>query len=163
MSAFCSNIFWLWKKLTHFSTELLYYMRGNKKNRYSSRMYFIFDKKQLDSFSSIAGGSNFSHHLVSALNGEKRNINTNKKNILKLRSQYYQDEWHLATTSNSPRERKFRNSLLYFKIWLLLSTFRVCNGRWAVLDLSSILFIKSELHCTRFTPLCNSEILWNKL
>ena len=42
-------------------------------------MYFIFDKKQLDSFSSIAGGSNFSHHLVSALNGEKRNINTNKK------------------------------------------------------------------------------------
>ena len=29
----------------------------------------------------------------------------------------------------------------------------------AVLDLSSILFIKSELHCRRFTPLCNSEII----
>ena len=27
-----------------------------------------------------------------------------------------------------------------------------------VSDLSSILFIKSELHCRRFAPLCNSEI-----
>ena len=26
-------------------------------------------------------------------------------------------------------------------------------GGWAVLDLSSILFIKSELHCRRFAPL----------
>ena len=29
----------------------------------------------------------------------------------------------------------------------------------AVLDLSSILFIKSELHRRRFAPLCNSEII----
>ena len=28
----------------------------------------------------------------------------------------------------------------------------------AVLDLSSILFIKLELHCRRFAPLCDSEI-----
>ena len=28
----------------------------------------------------------------------------------------------------------------------------------AALDLSAILFIKSELHCKRFAPLCNSEI-----
>ena len=32
----------------------------------------------------------------------------------------------------------------------------------AVLDLSSILFIKSELHCRRFAPLRNSEITWSK-
>ena len=32
----------------------------------------------------------------------------------------------------------------------------------AVLDLSSILFIKSELHCRRFAPLWNSEITWSK-
>ena len=30
-------------------------------------------------------------------------------------------------------------------------------GEWEVLDLPSILFIKSELHCRRFGPLCNSE------
>ena len=36
-------------------------------------------------------------------------------------------------------------------------------GGWAVLDLSSILFIKSELHCRRFAPLCNSEILFHKI
>ena len=50
-------------------------MRGNKKNKYSKRICFIFDKKQLDILSSITGGSNF----VSALNGEKRNINSKKK------------------------------------------------------------------------------------
>ena len=39
----------------------------------------------------------------------------------------------------------------------------------AVLDLSLILFIKSELHCRHFAPLCNSEIFllyftsWNQL
>ena len=43
-------------------------MKGNKKGRYSKRMCFIFDKKQLDSLSPITGGSNF----VSALNGNKR-------------------------------------------------------------------------------------------
>ena len=36
-------------------------------------------------------------------------------------------------------------------------------GIWAVLDLSSILFIKSEQHCRRFAPLCNSEILYHKI
>ena len=36
-------------------------------------------------------------------------------------------------------------------------------GCWVVLDLSSILFIKSELHCRRFAPLCNSEILFYKI
>ena len=46
-------------------------MKGNKKNRYSSRMCVIIGKKQLDSLSSLTGGSNF----VSALNGEKRNVN----------------------------------------------------------------------------------------
>ena len=66
-------------------------MGGNKKNRYSRTQCFIFDKKQLDSLSSITGGSNF----VSALNSEKRNINS-KKTIPKHRSQYYQYEWHLA-------------------------------------------------------------------
>ena len=60
-------------------------MRGNKKNKYSRRMCFIFDKKQLDSLSSITGGNNF----VSALNSEKKNINLKKNNILKHRSQYY--------------------------------------------------------------------------
>ena len=53
-------------------------MRQNKKNRYSWRMYFIFDK---DSLSSITGGSNF----VSALNSDKRTINS-KKAILKHKS-----------------------------------------------------------------------------
>ena len=43
-------------------------MRGNKKGRYSKRMCFIFDKKQLDSLSPITGGSYF----VSTLNGNKR-------------------------------------------------------------------------------------------
>ena len=37
-------------------------------------MCFIFDKKQLDSLSSITGDSNF----VSALNDEKKNINSKK-------------------------------------------------------------------------------------
>ena len=50
-------------------------MEGNKKNRYSRTQCFIFEKKQLDSLSSITGGSNF----VSALNSEKRNINSKKK------------------------------------------------------------------------------------
>ena len=35
-------------------------------------------------------------------------------------------------------------------------------GGW-VLDLSSILFIKSELHCRLFAPLSNSEILFHKI
>ena len=35
-------------------------------------------------------------------------------------------------------------------------------GGWAVLDLSSILCIKSELHYRRFALLCNSEILFHK-
>ena len=30
-------------------------------------------------------------------------------------------------------------------------------GWWAVLDLSSIFFIKSKLHCRRFATLCNSK------
>ena len=53
-------------------------MRGNKKNRYSRRMCFIFDKEQLDMLSSITGSSNF----VSGLNGEKRNTNSKKKKKL---------------------------------------------------------------------------------
>ena len=57
-------------------------MIGNKKKRYSRRKYFIFDKKQLDSLSSITGGSYF---VLVALNGEKRNINS-RKTILKHRS-----------------------------------------------------------------------------
>ena len=36
-------------------------------------------------------------------------------------------------------------------------------GGWVVLDLSSILFIKSELHCRCFASLCNSEILFHKI
>ena len=36
-------------------------------------------------------------------------------------------------------------------------------GGWAVLDLHSISFIKSELHCRSFVPLCNSEILFHKI
>ena len=32
----------------------------------------------------------------------------------------------------------------------------------AVLDLSSILFINSKLHCKRFATLCNSEIIKKK-
>ena len=36
-------------------------------------------------------------------------------------------------------------------------------GGWAVLDLSSILFIKSGLHCRRFAFLSNSEILFHKI
>ena len=36
-------------------------------------------------------------------------------------------------------------------------------GGWAVLDLSSTLFIKSEPHCGRLAPLCNSEILFHKI
>ena len=38
-------------------------------------MCFIFDKKQLDSLSSIKSGGNY----VSALNSEKRNIDSKKK------------------------------------------------------------------------------------
>ena len=37
-------------------------------------MFFIFDQKQLDSLSFITGDSNF----VSALNDEKKNINSKK-------------------------------------------------------------------------------------
>ena len=36
-------------------------------------------------------------------------------------------------------------------------------GGWVVLSLFSILFIKSELHCRCFVPLCNSEILFRKI
>ena len=36
-------------------------------------------------------------------------------------------------------------------------------GGWAVLDLSSILFIKLELHCGHFAPLWNSEILFHEI
>ena len=36
-------------------------------------------------------------------------------------------------------------------------------GGWTVLDLPSISFIKSELHCRSFAPLCNSEILFHKI
>ena len=36
-------------------------------------------------------------------------------------------------------------------------------GGWAVLDLSSILFLKSKLYCRRFAPLCNCEILFHKI
>ena len=36
-------------------------------------------------------------------------------------------------------------------------------GGWAVLELSSILFIKSELHCGRIASWCNSEILFHKI
>ena len=36
-------------------------------------------------------------------------------------------------------------------------------GRWTVLDLSSILFIKSEPNCRSFAPLCKSEILFHKI
>ena len=49
-------------------------MRGNK------RICFIFDKEQLDTLTSITGDSNF----VSALSGEKRNINSNKKHTKTL-------------------------------------------------------------------------------
>ena len=55
-------------------------MKGNKKNRYSRRMRrmcFIIDKKQLDSQSSIIGGSNF----VSALKKKKKK---KKKKILQI-------------------------------------------------------------------------------
>ena len=34
---------------------------------------------------------------------------------------------------------------------------------WAVLDLSSILLIKSEIHCWRFALLCNSEIVFHRI
>ena len=36
-------------------------------------------------------------------------------------------------------------------------------GGWEILDLSSILFIKSKLYCRRFALLCNSEILFYKI
>ena len=35
-------------------------------------------------------------------------------------------------------------------------------GGWAVLDLTSILFIKSKLQCGRFALFCNFEILFYK-
>ena len=130
-------------------------MRGNKKNRYSRRMCFIFDKKQLDSLSSITGGSNF----VSALNNEKTNINS-KKTMLKHRSQYYQYEWHLET-----HLEKVSSGIHYFisKHYCYFEPFGYVMVGWAVLDLSSILFIKLELHCRRFAPLCNSKILFHKI
>ena len=36
-------------------------------------------------------------------------------------------------------------------------------GRWAVLDLAAVLFIKSELHCRLFANICNSETLFHKI
>ena len=91
IAAFCSNIFWFWKQC--FSTKLLVCIRGNKKNRYSRIMFYFWQKKQLDSLSSITGGSSF----VWELNSEERNINSKTKKIIpKHRSQYYQYEWHLA-------------------------------------------------------------------
>ena len=35
-------------------------------------------------------------------------------------------------------------------------------GVWAVLEIY-YLFIKSELYCRRFAPLCNSEIVFHKI
>ena len=84
-------------------------------------------KKQLDSLSSITGGSNF----VSRLNSDKRNINS--KTGLGI---------HYFVSKHD----------FYFE-----PLGYVMGGR-AVLDLSSMLFIKSE----RFAPLCNSEILFHK-
>ena len=54
-AAFYSNIFLLWAESKSFSTQPLFCMRGDKKKRYFGRMYFIFDKKQLDLLSSITG------------------------------------------------------------------------------------------------------------
>ena len=55
----------------------------------------------------------------------------------------------------------------FFDVFFSLKVYKhlsaVVMGGWAVLDLSSILFINSELHCTSFAPLCNSEILFNKI
>ena len=61
---------------------------------------FFFRQKQLDSLPSITGGSDF----VSALNSEKRNINS-KKAILKHKSQNYQCEWHLAVSLQNLTEK----------------------------------------------------------
>ena len=36
-------------------------------------------------------------------------------------------------------------------------------GGWAVLDLASILFIKSQLHRRHFANICNSETLFHKI
>ena len=36
-------------------------------------------------------------------------------------------------------------------------------GGWAVLDLTSILFIKSKLQCGRFAPFCNFEVSFHKI
>ena len=71
---------------------------------------FYFRQKQLDSLPSITGGSDF----VSALNSEKRNINS-KKAILKHKSQNYQCEWHLAVYFKFLQKRGFRNPLFISK------------------------------------------------
>ena len=47
---------------------IIYNKNNSKNNRYSRKIRFILDKKQVDSFSFITGGSNF----VSAPNCKKK-------------------------------------------------------------------------------------------
>ena len=69
----------------YFSSKLLFCMKENNNNRHSKRMSFVFGKKRLDSLSSTTGGSKW----------REKEILT-QKIILKHRSYYFQDVWHLA-------------------------------------------------------------------
>ena len=53
--------------------------------------------------------------------------------------------------SNSPRKGEFKNPLLSLKTCYLEPLWYAMGG-WKVLDLSSILFIKPEIHCKHFAP-----------
>ena len=84
--------------------------------------------------------------------------------MLKHRAQYYQYEWHLDISLQILPE-KVSSGIHYFisKHYCYFEPFWYVMDGWAVLDLSSILFIKLELYCRRFAPLYNSKVLFHKI
>ena len=143
-----------------FSTKLLVCMKGNKNNWYSRRMCFLFDTKQFDSLSFITGGGSF----VLALTGEKRKINSKKDQIkiyiTKLKVWMASSYISLQII---PEKGSLRIHCFISKHDGYLKPLGYVMGGWAFLDLSLILFIKSELHSRRFPPLCKSEFLFRKI
>ena len=131
----------------------------NKKNRYSRRIYFISDKKQLDSLPSINGGSNF----VSVLNGEKRIINS--KNSTRTNITVLSEWMTYSYISLQMLPEKGSLGIHYFisKHGCYFEPLRYVISGWAVLDIFSNLLIKSDLHSRRFASLCNSDILFHKI
>ena len=156
MPAFCKNIFWLCKNLKYFITKILFYMRGNNKNRYFRRVCFIFDKNNLiHCHPSPVVVTLSRHEMVS-----KRNINW--KNHIKTSITVLSGWMTSSYISLQILPGKESLGIHYFilKNDCYFEPLGYVMGGCVVLDLSSILFINPELHCTRFALLCNSEIIY---